>query len=229
MAKASNLQTDFRGGFFSPEAQGKMDDPDYPRGLNECYNALPIDAGAWSRRLPFRAIGFTRGAGPAKLLSLAGATKNQYNILVSDSYLRFTEGGFLVTDATQQIVTGMSPAKPMVVTTQGEHGWNTGDNVIFNMEGNAAIEFAFLTARVLLIERLSTTTFALYDLITGKAIDGAVFAFDPTYEVYVSRIAEVATPYTGETWKAVKRTQTDKDSNFLANPRRILTVSCRNG
>lgn len=218
MGSSSYVQTDFRGGFWSQSAQGRMEDPEYKRGLNECYNAYPISAGAFVRRPSFRAIGYTRGAKPAKLLSLASETKNSFNMEVSSGHLRFVHGAIFVTDGTQQLITNVTADPAAVWTTGSAHGWVTGDTVILDVpDPTVRIAFAVALNRVWHIEVLSTTTFILHDVLTDRAFNGANVAWASVFVVNVSRITDVSTPYLGESWRAVKRIQTDK-SVLLLHP-----------
>ena len=50
MASASFAVTGFLGGEISQFAQGRFDKPDYKVSLNVCYNAFPVEIGAWVRR-----------------------------------------------------------------------------------------------------------------------------------------------------------------------------------
>lgn len=225
MAEATFIVTDFRGGFWSPSSQGRMGDPEYKRGLNECLNGMPLEGGAWVRRPPFRMAGYTRFGQPARLLSLASLTKNYYNMEVSRGHLRFLHGPQFVTDATQRIVTNISPGYPAVITTEADHGWVTGDTVIFDIRGAAVEEYASMTSRVFAVEKISATTFAIHDLLTDKGFDGTIALWASTFEAYVSKIADVTTPYVNETWQSVKRLQTDKNTLLLhsAFPMQSLT------
>lgn len=216
MGSSSFVYTDFRGGFWSEEAQGRMDDPDYKRAMNECYNGYPIAAGSWVRRPAFRQIGYTRFGAPAKLVSLASVTKNHYNMEMSAGHLRFIHGPQFVTDATQQLVTDVSTDNPAVVTTDGEHGWSTGDQVMFSVQdGDTFLALAPMTSRVFAVEGIDATHFALHDLLTDNGFDGSTVTWSDTSLMHVSRLTDVATPYLGDTWRAVNRIQTDKQVLML--------------
>lgn len=215
MAHSSFVQTDFRGGIWSPSAQGKMRDPNYARALNESLNSYPLVGAAWVRRPPFRALGYTRFGLPSRLVGLDGRTTNYYNLEFSDGHLRAIQGPQFVTDATRQSITGITSEKPAIVATETAHGWVTGDTVILDLQGDAATEFAIMTSRVFRIEYLTATTFALHDLITDQSIDGTIGAWDTAFEGYVSKLTDLETPYTGETWRAVRRVQSDKATLLL--------------
>lgn len=215
MGRSSFVQTSFLGGMWSPSSQGKMADPTYGKSMAESLNSYPLTGGAHVRRPPFRSIGYTRFGAAARLLGLDGRTKNYYNIELSNGHLRAIQGAQFVTDATRQSITGISSAKPAVVTTEAAHGWVTKDTVILDLKNDAATEFAILTSRVFRIEYLTTTTFALHDLITDKPIDGTIGAWGTTFEGYVSKLTDLVTPYEGETWRAVNRVQSDKAALLL--------------
>lgn len=219
MADASYLYTDFRGGFWSASAQGRMDDPEYKRALNECYNGYPIESGAWVRRPPFRAIGYTRFGVPARLLSLASVTKTHYNMEITDGHFRFIHGAEFVVDATTQTVIDVSLDKPSIVTTTDIHGWADGDQVIFDLgsDANTNLALARLASRIFFIQVLSPTTFKIFDIITGKGFDGTTAPGASVFTCTVSKLTDVVTVYTGDMWKSVKRTQTDANT-FLWHP-----------
>lgn len=213
MGSSSYVQTDFRGGIFSPSSQGRMDDPEYKRALAECYNGYPTEAGNWVRRPPFYAIGYTRLGQPARLLSLASATKSHYNMELSDGHIRAFHGAQFVTDATQQRV---SSVVGNLLTTEGETDWVSGDCVIFDMDQKYQNDLASLTSRVFSLEKLTTTTFILHEPISDKAVTIALASgWDSTWVVYVSRLTDVSTVYTGDSWRSVKRIQTNDNVLFL--------------
>lgn len=218
MPNASNVQTDFRGGFWSPSVQGRMDDPEYPRGMAECLNAYPLEGGQWTRRPPFRAIGYTRNAAPANLLSLAGATKNQYNMEVSDSHLRFIQGVSIVTDANPQIITNIATTGPIpVVTTEKAHGWANGDAITITLDATSFEFLSSLSQRVMIIQGVTSTTFKVYDLLTGKGLDSLLLNWITGLNAVAARVTDVETPYGGSVWKSVKRVQTDTEVFLLHN------------
>lgn len=192
-----------------------MSDPEYKRALNESYNGYPIEQGAWIRRPPFHQIGYTRLGAPAKLLPLSGRTKGFYNMELTAGHMRFVQGAQFVTDATRAVVTNLTTANPTVMTIDSDKGWQTGDQLIFQMQGNAIQTLALLTHRVLLAERLTGTTYALHDLLTGRGVNGVLMTWDASYNAFVGRVTDLVTPYSGTMWKSVKIVQTDKSALLL--------------
>jgi hypothetical protein len=53
MADASYDRSSFTGGEWSKLAQGRTERPDYVTALNVCFNGLPLESGAWTRRPGF--------------------------------------------------------------------------------------------------------------------------------------------------------------------------------
>jgi hypothetical protein len=179
MAKASYFQGSFLSGEWTPLAQGRADDPEYKQGLNVCLNGMPIEEGAWNRRSGTETLGVTKNGFPGRTLSFAFNANDPYDLILTPGHARFiTDTGGYLLDLNPQAITGISTAKPAVITTAGTHGWNTGDSVVF-LTGPASQ----LTAALLLCNRefqiqvLSTTTFAIYDPITNQPFDGSTITW----------------------------------------------------
>lgn len=72
MADADYLQSNFLGGQWSPNAQGRVDHPQYRTALALSLNGLPVEEGAWTRRSGTRDHGNAAGNGQVKEFYLPG-------------------------------------------------------------------------------------------------------------------------------------------------------------
>ena len=124
----SNAQTDFRGGLWSPSAQGRFDDPRYKTALNECFNGFPVQEGRWNRRPGFRVANHTRGYQPGLLHPLSVITAPSHALEFTAGHMRLFQGANIITDDERQVVTSFSGANPSVCVTSAQHGWNTGEH-----------------------------------------------------------------------------------------------------
>lgn len=200
MARAAYVRGNFSGGEWSKAAQGRVLDPAYVTALNVCRNAIPIEAGAWQRRGGTRHCCQTRGGLAAKLIGFDFQQPFPYQMLVSDGFLRFLSETDLVGTNDDATISAISGADPAVITT-GTHGWSTGDQAL------AISNVTQLMNRQLTITVASPTSFSIADAITGDPIDGA--DLDTFTAGTIRRIAEVATPYTGDLWQAVRSIQAE--------------------
>ncbi len=212
MGEASFLQTDFRGGLWSSFSQGRMDDKDYSRGLNVCFNSYPIEEGAWTRRQGTRFVCFTRAGLPAFLQTFAFETISPYVMEFTDSNLRFiSQGANLVLTNDAQQVTSISTANPAVVTT-GDHEWNTGDVVQFLFPSAQDTSAAgILMNRQFTITVTGDTTFTIADSVTGAGIDGSTFTMP--LNLSVGRVLVITSPYTQAQLPTIRTIQAEILSN----------------
>src|SRR5579859_1873703 len=194
MADASFVQTDFRGGEWSPYAQGNHTEKEYPRALNLCFNAYVGEEGGSIRRQGTRWIAYTRGGAYAWLIPFAFAESAPYDMEFTDSHLRFFAASALVMTNDPQTATA-NTASPVQITTGASHGWSTGDQVQFLFSANQDPSLAALVLyRQFSITVTGATTFTLTDAITGDNIDGSTFTLPPNTSV--GRILDIASPYT---------------------------------
>ena len=172
MPMASNLQTSFLGGEWSRDAQGASDDKRYKISLALCRNMMPLEEGALTRRPGTQVRSSTREGNPARIVNFDFTATSPYVLEFTDGHLRFGAGLDLVTDNTAYVVSDITTANPAVVTVT-EMAWVTGDVVKFNfLDETTRLALAALTNREILIQVLSTTTFAIFDALTGGPITG---------------------------------------------------------
>lgn len=96
MAKVSTVQTNFFGGRFSPQMQGRMDSPQYKTALAEMFNAMPSEEGAFIRRSGFEWLDYTLDGNPARLMPFKFSTTDPYLAEFSDANLRIWDNKLLV-------------------------------------------------------------------------------------------------------------------------------------
>lgn len=230
MPMTSFVQTDFRSGKWSPNAQGKMHDQRYKAALNISNNGMPLYNGPWTRRPGFLWGGNTKGGRPARLIDCYLKFAEPFQLELTDSIMRAHVGnGFVFTPDTGVTINAISTAKPAVVTVNGTlpSGWSDFDTVTLLM--NAPASAPILTGRQFTIQVLSATTFSLYDALTGNPIDGSTFTYTaptrgPVDRVY--KILELATPWAEPVLQQVKLVQTDTSAVMLHSsaPPQQLTV-----
>lgn len=209
MADASNLQTGFLGGEWSPSAQGRADEKDYRIAMTVCANGFPLEVGAWTRRPGTRFAATTRLGQKAWLLPFAFAQNSPYTMEFTNQFLRLFSGFSLVSTPDPQTVISVSSANPAVITTQTAHGWSSGQNVQFLFSNSQSYPGAApLMNRQLTITVTGSTTFTIADPITGLGIDGSTITLPPRV-AQVVRINEIASPYTSSQLTNINRIQAE--------------------
>lgn len=223
MAGASNVQTDFRGGEWSPAAQGRMDDRDFRRALNVCYNAMPTEAGSWTRRPGTRWAAYTRKGLYAWLITFAFATNAPYVMELTDSAMRFfAKGSFLVMTNDATAVSSANTANPVQVTLASAVTWATGDVVQFLFSpGTDVSNCGQILNRQFTVTKVSTTQFTLADSVTGATIDGSTFTL-PAANVFMGRILTLATSYSQAQLPNVRSVQCEILSNNVLQGNVVL-------
>lgn len=197
MGNASFVQSDFRGGIWSPLAQGRVADPAYKTALAICLNATISEAGAWARRPGFGYLAHTRMGLFAVLRAFDFSVTQPYQMEFTAGFLRFFAGRALVTTQDVVHVSGVStdnPAKVSIVETVPA-GWANGDFVIFTLNSSPC-SAPLLCNRQFQIEDLGTKSFTLRDAITGATIDGSTLTYVAGETLdNVSKVFELVTPY----------------------------------
>ena len=199
MADAIKVQSNFLGGHWAPTMQGRADLPQYATGMNVCYNALPIEQGSWTRRPGSRYAGPTRSGNAARVLPFPVQESAPYIMEFTAGYLRLWSGArgyFDVATNSSANVTSISTADPAVMTLSAPVGWATGQMIKFlYVPGTSSAESAVLQNRQFSITKLTTSTFELFDAVTGAAIDGAAVNFLAAGDLLAILILEFAAPY----------------------------------
>jgi hypothetical protein len=145
----------------------------------------------------------------------------------TDGHLRLFNGAEIVTELTSYTATDISTANPTVVTVGSATDWATDDQVIFSFE-NAVSKAACgaLANRAFRIVGVSTTTFKLYDAITGVSLDGSLLTWATTLSVTVKKIRDIVTPYTSTLIPSLRVVQSEEDALLLQATKapRVLTM-----
>lgn len=220
MGNASNVQTDFRGGEWSPFAQGRLDDPEYKRGMNVCRNVHPIETGAAVRRCGTRFLGFTHQGQEGKVIPFSFTQAAPYTMEFTDGHLRFYNSTGPVMAEAARVVTAMNGAAPCQMTTfAAANSWATGDTVVFQFPAQDAPTAAgYLLGRQFTIVQVGDDEhWQLYDAVTGQPLDGSLLNWTPDVAIGVQRIFDLTTPYLNGTWESLRYVQ-DQDSVMLLHP-----------
>lgn len=123
----------------------------------------------------------------------------------SFNFLDTATNGFTVADSAGGVtsykasVSAITKANPCVVTTSAPHGYQTNQQVIFTDLGDVGVTdrgMGELDGNTYGIIVLSSTTFSLYDVITGDPIDSSSFS---TYVsggkvIMISRVISLNNP-----------------------------------
>ena len=174
MAKASYLQTSFLGGEFSPQYQGRIDDPRYRTAMALSQNGYPLEEGAWTRRPGTRFLAPTKGGVKALVREFHFAQNSPYVVEFTPGHLRMYSGPSLVTENAQIVVQSISNATPAVLDTPSPHGLTTGDEIQFiQPTGGVQAAFAYLYNRQFAVTVLTTKSFSISDPVTGAGFDGS--------------------------------------------------------
>lgn len=228
MGNASFMQSSFLGGMWSETAQGRMDDPAYKAALNECFNALPLEQGAWTRRPGFSFLAHTRDGLPAKLVPFDYQTSQPYQLELTPLVARVFADLAQVTVPNENVtVLNVSAANPAVVSFAGAGtGWANDDQIVFKLN-SVPCTAPYLCGRQFIIADFNAgaKTFTLKDVFTNAYIDGADVAYSlPTGEPDdIERIFEMTTPYGTDDISSVRYTQ-DDDHLILLHPSYIPQV-----
>lgn len=223
MPGGSYVTTDFRGGVWSNTSQGRTTDERYKTGLNVGTNSVATEQGPWQRRPGFRLISITRKGRKAQLRPFRFSREQPYQMEFTQLRARFIVGLDLVRDVTETgTVSDISAATPAIVTLLADTTWSNGDTVIFDVNTDSVIEQPTthaLFGRQFEIGNVSGNTFALYDPVTGAAIDGSTIDFVPrTNFDGVRRILEVVTPYTVDDLPYIRVVNTTDEVIVLCRP-----------
>lgn len=223
MGDASLTQTSFLGGKWSKYAQGRYDRPEYRTALNVCLNAMPLEQGAWARRPGSAFAKTTRAGNPGMVRPFDFKQSLPYTIEFTANFLRFRQGSNLVTTNDDQTITSISSANPAEVTTSGNHGWSSGNAVMFaGLDGLTPL----LQNRIFTITVTASNKFTIVDEVTGANIDGSTLG-SLNAGATVQRLREVASPYDDTLWPSVRIVQAELTAIILhpTIPPYVLTAT----
>ncbi len=213
MPMMSFVQSDFRAGKWSANAQGKMHDQKYKSAMAVCSNGMPVFNGPWMRRPGFLWGSNTRAGKPARLIDCFLKFAEPFQLELTDSVLRAHVGiGWVFTPDTGVTIKSISTAKPAIVTVNGTlpSGWSNFNSITLII--NAPSTSPILGGRQYTIQSISGNTFALYDGITSLPVDGSIQPYTaPTRGAadQIYKILELPAPWAEPIIQQVRLVQTD--------------------
>lgn len=174
------------------------------------------------RRPGFQFAQTTRGGAPGRVIKFDFSQSTAVTFEFTDAFVRFRSGVTLITTNDPTTVSDVSAANPAVVQTASAHGWTTGNTVIFDNPGPAAL----LENRQLTITVIDTTHFSLADALTAATIDGATLGAITTGTT-IRRVHELSTSYVGAAWQTLRSVQAETTAILLTGSvaPRSLTVA----
>lgn len=205
MGDASFQQANFLGGEWSPEYQGRTDNPRYKTAMNVSLNGYPVEEGAWKKRSGFKTLFPTLDGNPAKIIPFNLSPSQAFDVELSDGFLRIYTQDRLVCDSTDSIVS-ISGATPAILTTTntGATSWTTGQQaVIIPGAGGNFSDYGNLPNMTMQLTVASAGIFSLHEAVTVNAVDGSQASGVASGSGLIARTLIVATPYTGTEWKDV--------------------------
>ena len=218
----SYLQTNFLGGQWSASAQGRADEEGYRTALNRSFNALPVEAGAHTRRPGTIAPGTTRKGRPGIVREFHFSQAHPYNLEFTDGILRLWAGAALMLKF-QHTIASVTSANPAVINVPGVGtDWSAGDTIqmaLTPVPGTSPAGVNLLFNRQFQLGTKTGTTFPLLDPVTGANIDGSALN-TAGWAITGAKVVEFATPYTfGTAWKTTQlRVVQDQDTAFILVP-----------
>jgi hypothetical protein len=180
MAHATYDQTNFLGGEWSKLMQGRSDNKNYRSAMNLCYNGLPVEQGAWTRRPGTRALAPTFKGKPALIRPLYFQEDAPYLIELTDSYARFFYSSFPVITQEVHPVVSVSNTNPAIMTISDTATFSTGDEVaILFANGADATAGRLLRQRSFTVTPQpfsppawsSTTTYGVGDNVSSSGVN----------------------------------------------------------
>jgi len=134
MPRSSYSQSNFLGGEWAPQAQGRSEDPRYATALSRCFNALPVEEGAWIRRSGTQRLGPTYKQAQARILPFVSSTSCAFVCEFTDGNLQFWSGPapIFTNDPRTVSAASLNFAGILTLTLDAAHGWTVGDTVMFS-------------------------------------------------------------------------------------------------
>lgn len=232
MAGASFVQTNFQGGEWAPAARGRMEEPAYKTAMQACLNGFPLRNRAWTRRPGFQFMSWTKNGKPGRLRAFAYNTSAPFEAELTDGWLRIHAGILPVATTDQVTLASISTANPAVVTVNGTlpASWKAGDTIQFRF--SLPMSAPILAGRQFTISAVGTSSFTIYDALTGAGIDGSTFTYTPNAtgaRDFIAKIAEFATPYQNGEWQDVRFLQNDTVVLLLHGRHQPQALTLNNG
>lgn len=215
MPQANWQQTSFLGGQWTQFAQGRFDDPDYPRAMGLCLNSYPIEAGPWTRRPGFRLVCPTRSGAPGRGVAFDYRQNSPYVLEFTDAHIRWVRGYQLAVENNIFSVTTISTGTPAVAQISTATGWAANDQIVFVFGSKAsAAAYPTLANRQFRIIPTDTTHFQIFDPVTNLPISGTDINFSVS-GVQARRVKDIASPYINGDWANIRAVQNQLNSLLL--------------
>lgn len=231
-ANSTVHQANFLGGEWSPNAQGRIDKPEYKTAMAVCRNGFPLEEGAWERRSGTKALGKVWGGGYAKLVPFAFEQAAPYTMEISVAGIRFwapltTVGGNtfaadyrLVPLNFQANVVTVSTATPAVVQISGATGAGSSfGQYQFIFSSAVPATFAPLLRNTAFnFTPIDATHFSLQDSTTGVNVDGSTLGWGtgPTSgTVTVVETAAISSQWTLAQLPSIRKVQAEQIAILL--------------
>src|SRR5258707_4506601 len=226
MGAGDFAQMSFLGGEWSHAAQGRFDAPDYRTAMNVCFNGLPLEEGAWTRRGGTQNASHTRGGAPGRVVKFDFSTVAPYTVELTDGFMRFRTGTTVIDTNDRDPVLAVLTNNPATLITVNSKTWVTGNTVMFVFSNPVAGSIKELANRQFTITRIDSNHFSLFDALTGLGIDGSTLS--PLLAgTSVIRLQEIATPYATGSWASVRFVQAETTAVVLQGtiPAQLLEVT----
>lgn len=131
MPNSNYQQTNFLGGEWSLNAQGRSDLPAYHTALSVSLNGIPIQEGAWTRRSGSQFICQTHLGLAAKLLPYISDAATPYLLEFTNNNLRFFSGTSPLFTTSVYVVNASSVvSNQLVLVLNDATGLAAGDDVL---------------------------------------------------------------------------------------------------
>ena len=215
MPSASYQQTNFLGGEWSPEFQGRVDNPRYKTAMNVSSNGYPIEEGAWVKRSGFRDLMPSRAGNAARLYRFSVNPDTPYEVELSSGHLRILNGDTPVLDSTAQLLSISVGTPVQIVVDSGSAAWATGDTITFVQTGGPVGAYGGLPNQQMTLTEISAGVFTLADAATGASVNGSQINPNPSATATIGRILDFTTPWTGTDWYNVKSTMAGSNMFFF--------------
>ncbi|MDE2020786.1 MAG: hypothetical protein KGJ13_10655, partial [Patescibacteria group bacterium] len=150
-------------------------------------------------------------------MSFAFSQSNPFEIEFTPGMARFysATGPIFTSDVVP--LTSISAANPAVVTVPAVPStWANGDEIQLNL--NPPFSADVLTGRRFIIGSVTTTTFTIFDSLTGAGIDGSTFTYTPNAtgtQDSVLKVLEIAVPYGPNDFDQIRIVQNDSVALIL--------------
>lgn len=211
MPRVSPMINSFNGGEISPHLFGRTDINKYYSSCETIENFIVLPHGPAEKTPGTVFVGETKDSSKeSRLITFQFSTTQAYILELGDQYMRVYKDNGRVLESEVDI-TGATKADPVVITTDGAHGYSAGDWVYISGVGG----MTELNGKMFKVASPATDTFQLQD-VDGNDIDGT------GYTTYTSggtceKVYELSTPWTESQLADIQFAQS-ADTMWLVHP-----------